>query len=85
MLWVEGPSAHCSLLCCVLATVHCAALTLTHTVVVVSSVSGAAELLAKSLASVATAAHYVFSKRASLLNGRFQVLVGLLLDRLCIL
>ena len=73
-----------SLLRRVLATVYGAAVALAHSIVVVSSVSGAAPV-SKSLASVPGAAHQVFSKRASLLNRRLQVLVGLLLDSLCIL
>jgi len=37
------------------------------------------------LAAVARTSHHVFSKRTPLLDGRLQILVGLLLDGLCVL
>lgn len=91
MLWVGGPRtcsprvASRSLLGCVLVTVHRAAVTLTHrTLVVVSSVAGRASI-PHSLTAVAGAAHHFFAYGASLLDGSFQVLVGLLLNSLCVL
>jgi len=90
MHWVEGGPAHScsphlvphSLHGCVLRAVHCASVALAHATIVVVSVTGPE--LGESL-TVVPVAHHILSECAALLDGRLQVLVGLLLDGLGIL
>ena len=63
--------------------IHCASVALAHASVVVFSVTGPE--LGESLTLIPRVAHHILSDSASLLDGRLQVLIGLLLDGLCIL
>ena len=90
MYWQEGDLfflalSHCrSLLNDLLLSAHVAVMALAHSAVHLSlTISGSGET--RSLTSIAGLSHHVFSKRASLLDGRFKVLVRLFLDSLCIL
>ena len=68
-----------------LISVHVAALTLTHGTVHIALSTAVRAGEPGALAAVARAAHYVFSKRAALLDGRLEILISLLLDGLCVL
>merc|ERR1719469_594959 len=61
----------------VLLTVHCASVALAD--------ASIHRLALRALTTVPRAAHHVFAKRAPLLDGRFQILVRLLLDSLRVL
>lgn len=79
--------SHSSVLLCVLGTLdHVASVALAHALAVIVTAGGTiATGEASASAAIPRASHHVFAERAALLDGGLQVLVCLLLDRLCVL
>ena len=78
-------AARLSLLLSDLVAVHIATLALTYVAVHVVFAGCVRAWESGALAAVPRASHHVFAQRAALLDGSFEILVGLLLDGLCIL